>query len=114
MRACSSKTSCASSSLRQHFFEKLQRPRIIGLPQPEHCLFSYGRIPIRLSHLDQFAYAFVLRQLGERKDRFFLHIRVEIVLDRSGERTYSFISRFMRQPEKCLPPHASAVLTLRP
>src|SRR5713101_6699848 len=63
-RACSSKTSCVSVSLRQHFFKKLQRSRIVGLPQPEHGLFSHGGIPIRLRHFDQFGHAFVLGQLA--------------------------------------------------
>src|SRR6266849_2417289 len=63
-RACSSKTSCVSVSLRQHFFKKLQRSRIVGLPQPEHGLLSHGGIPIRLRHFDQFGHAFVLGQLA--------------------------------------------------
>ena len=38
--------------LRQHLLKKLQRPRIIRLPQPEHRLLPHFRIAIRFRHLD--------------------------------------------------------------
>src|SRR5258705_7711620 len=105
MRACSSKTSYASASLRQHFFEKLQRPRIVRLPQPEHRLLPHRRITIRLRYFNQLRDALVSWQLTQRKDRLFLHFGVGIVVNRSCDGAHGFLSRFLRQPEERLPAH---------
>src|SRR6266481_2088708 len=105
MRACSSKTSCASASLRQHFFEKLQRPWIIRLSEPEHCLLAHRRIAIRLRHFNQLRDTLVFWQLAQGKDRLFLHFRVGIILNRSRDRAYCLLSSFLRQPEERLPTH---------
>src|SRR5260370_40013396 len=113
MRACDWKTFCASASLRQHFFKKLQRPRTIGLPKPEHRLLSYCWVPIRLCDFDQFGHAFILRQLAERKDSFFLHFRVWVVVDRPSDRADSFLSGLLRQPEERLSSHVRARVVMR-
>src|SRR5437879_5406158 len=105
MLACSSKTSCASALLRQHSFKKLQRPRIVRLPEPEHGLLSHCRIPIVLRDFDEFWHAFLFRQLAERKDRFFLHFRVRVVVDSPSDRAHGFLPRLLREPEKRLSAH---------
>src|SRR5260370_10570146 len=113
MRACNWETSGASASLRKHLCKKLQRPRIIGLPKPENGLLSHCWVPIRLCDFDQFGHAFILWQLAERKDSFFLHFRVRIVLDRSGYCAHCFLSCFLRQPEERLSSHVRARVVVR-
>src|SRR2546422_1068870 len=74
-----------ADSPEQDLLEKLQGPRILGLPEPENRLFSDRRIAIGPRHLDQQRHAFVTRKLAESEDGLFLDIGIGIVLDSLGD-----------------------------
>src|SRR5712692_7906250 len=99
--------------LREDFFEKGQRPRIIRLPEPEHGLLPHFAIAIALRDFDQLGHAFVLRQLAQRKYGLLLHVRVRIVFNCAGNRADRFLSGFVRQPEERLPAHVAAFVLVR-
>src|SRR5882672_9425094 len=102
MRAYSSKIFCASASLREHFFEKLQGARIVGLAEPEHSLLSNFAIAVVLGDFDQFRDAFFSWQLAEGEYRLLFHFGVRIVVNCAGDCANCFLSGFLREPEKGL------------
>src|SRR5207245_4485501 len=99
--------------LSQHLFEELERAGIVGLAEPEHGLLAHLGVAVGLRHFYQFRHAFVLRQLAQRKNRFFLHVRVGIVFDGAGNCADRFLAGFLRQPEKRLAAHVRAGVVMR-
>src|SRR5579863_10537785 len=99
-------------SVRQHFLEKGQRARIVGLSEPEHGLLAHGGILVGARNFNQLGNAFVLWHLAQREDRLLLYISVRIIFDGFRNRPRGALPGLLSQPEKRLAAHTRALVFL--
>src|SRR5581483_12029953 len=99
--------------LRQQLFQKIQRPWIMALAQPENRLLTHGRVLIGLGKLDETRNSLVIMHLAQREDCFLFYFCIRIVLNGISNLRSFFPAANLRQPENGLSADMWALVVAR-
>src|SRR6185437_14076972 len=97
----------------QQLFQKIQRPWIMALAQPKNRLFTYSRVLIGFSELNQEGNSLAIMHLAQRKDCLLLYLGVRIVLNGISNLRSFFFAANLRQPENGLSADMRALVVTR-
>src|SRR5437660_636398 len=82
----------------EDFLEEVEGAWVVGLAEPEHSLLADRGVAVGLGDFNEFWDAFVLRELAQREDGFFLHFGVGIGVDRALDGADGFLASLLGEP----------------